>query len=94
MLLLLLLPRERGDGRAGGRLVRVVGRGRSSDGSRTEFASDVLLERNDLFAADVQVPFKITAHFALHLVDLLEGKHLLSDDTPRLVRVRVVANDL
>jgi len=40
------------------------------------------------------VPLQIRAHFALHLVDFPEREHALTDDTPRLVRVSVVADDL
>jgi hypothetical protein len=33
-------------------------------------------------------------HLALHLVDLLEGKHALTDNTPRFVQIGIVADDL
>lgn len=41
-----------------------------------------------------QVPLQVPAHLPLHLVHLLQLEHLLRDDTPTLVRVRVVADDL
>jgi hypothetical protein len=43
---------------------------------------------------DVELPLQVGAHLSFHLVDLPEGEHALSDDTPRLVGIRVVANDL
>ena len=55
--------------------------------------SDSSLELGDVFALDIQIPLEVAAHLSLHLVDLLERKHLLRDDRPRLVRVRVVTDD-
>lgn len=43
---------------------------------------------------DVQLPFKIAAHFSLHLVDLSQSKHTLTNNTPGLVGVGVVADHL
>jgi hypothetical protein len=43
---------------------------------------------------DGEFPFEIATHFALHLVDLAEAEHALSDDTPRLVGVGIVTDDL
>jgi len=43
---------------------------------------------------DIELPLQVGAHLSFHLVDLPERKHALADDTPRLVGIRVVANDL
>jgi hypothetical protein len=53
-----------------------------------------LSESYELCGLDVENPFEIRAHLALHLVDLLEGVQVLANDAPRLVRVSIVANDL
>jgi hypothetical protein len=55
---------------------------------------DAGLELDDLLTLNVEVPLEIAAHLSLHLVDLFEREHLLRDDTPRLVRVGVVTDDL
>jgi hypothetical protein len=52
------------------------------------------LERLEGLGVDVELPLKVGAHLVLHLVDLAEGEHVLGDDAPGLVRVRVVAHDL
>jgi hypothetical protein len=79
---------ERGDdgpkgGRQGrdGRLESVL---RANTGCKVE----------KLIALDIEVPLEVSAHLSFHLVDLLEAKHLLCDDAPRIVRVRFIANDL
>jgi hypothetical protein len=56
--------------------------------------ADAGLELDNLFALDVEVPFEVGAQLPLHLVDLLEGEHILRDNDPGLIRVRVVADDL
>jgi hypothetical protein len=43
---------------------------------------------------DVELPLQVGAHLPFHLVDLPERKHALSNDTPRLVRIRIVTYDL
>ena len=43
---------------------------------------------------DIELPLQVGTHLPLHLVDLPKGKHTLTDDTPRLVRVSVIAYDL
>lgn len=43
---------------------------------------------------DIELPLQVGAPLSFHLVDLAERKHALTDDTPRLVGIRVVANDL
>lgn len=48
----------------------------------------------ELLIVDVENPLEVRVHLVLHLIDLLEGIEVLSDDTPRLVQVRVVAYDL
>jgi len=50
-----------------------------------------LLERAGL---DVELPFEVGAHLAFHLVNLPKGKHTLTNDTPGLVRVSIIADDL
>jgi hypothetical protein len=40
-----------------------------------------------------QLPLEITTHLAFYLINLAQGKHALSNDTPGLVRVSVVADD-
>lgn len=52
------------------------------------------LESIDLAGRGVQVPLQVSTHLPLHLVHLLERKHLLGDNTPTLVRVSVIADDL
>jgi hypothetical protein len=55
---------------------------------------DALSEGLKLGSLDVKEPFEVRAHLTLHLVDLLEGVEVLSNDAPRLVGVGIVANDL
>lgn len=43
---------------------------------------------------DVELPLQVGAHLPFHLVDLPERKHALSNDAPRLVRIRIVTYDL
>ena len=43
---------------------------------------------------DIQLPLKVGTHLSFHLVDLPERKHTLADDTPGLVGVCVIADDL
>ena len=43
---------------------------------------------------DAKLPLEVGAHLPLHLVDLPEDVHTLTDDTPRLVGVSVIADDL
>jgi len=43
---------------------------------------------------DVELPLQVGAHLSFHLVDLPESKHALANDTPRLVGISVVADDL
>jgi hypothetical protein len=49
---------------------------------------------DNLVALDIDVPLEVGAHLPLHLVDLLEAKHLLCNYAPRMVRVCVIADDL
>lgn len=62
-------------------------------GSSAKIATNFPLELLQVLGVDVQVPLEVTAHLALHLIDLLEGEHALAHDTPGLVGVRVVADD-
>ena len=55
---------------------------------------DHLRENFKLVVSHIEHPVEVAAHLALHVVDLTKGKHALGDNAPRLVRVRVVANDL
>jgi hypothetical protein len=41
-----------------------------------------------------QIPLQIPTHLSLHLIHLLQTKHLLSHNTPTLITVRIIANDL
>lgn len=43
---------------------------------------------------DVELPLQVGAHLSFHLVDLPESKHALANDTPRLVGISVVADNL
>ena len=75
------------------------GRGRNPSGGvrtgvRTVHLTDLVLKSLEFGAVDVQDPLQVAAHFALHLVDLLEGVKVLADDAPGFIRVRVVADDL
>jgi hypothetical protein len=58
------------------------------------FLLDAIGESGKFGSLDVKHPFEIRVHLALHLVNLLEGVELLSNDIPRLVGVSVVINDL
>jgi hypothetical protein len=49
------------------------------------------LERAGL---DVELPFQVGTHFALHLVNLPKGKHTLTNDAPGLVGISIIADDL
>jgi hypothetical protein len=60
----------------------------------TVLLPDVLGESLDLRGFDMKEPLEVRAHLVLHLIYLLESVEVLSDDTPRLVGVGVVANDL
>jgi len=59
-----------------------------------EIPADHRLKFLECVGLDVELPFEVGAHFSLHLVDLLEGKHAPTDDAPGLVRVCIVADDL
>jgi hypothetical protein len=50
------------------------------------------LELAELVRIDVEHPFEIAAHLALHLIYFSQRKHALANDRPALVRVRVVAH--
>jgi hypothetical protein len=43
---------------------------------------------------DIQLPLKVGTHLLFHLVDILERKHTLADNTPGLVGICVIADDL
>ena len=58
------------------------------------FRPNLQLELLQILWIEVQLPLQITTHLPLHLIDLLQCKHSLPDDTPRLVRICVVADDL
>ena len=60
----------------------------------TVHLADFLLKALELGAVDVEDPFEVAAHLALHLVYLLERVEILADDAPRLVGVGVVADNL
>lgn len=42
----------------------------------------------------MELPLQVAAHLSFHLVDLTGRKHGLTNDTPRLVGIHVVANGL
>jgi len=42
----------------------------------------------------VELPLRVGAHLLFHLVGLPECKHALANDTPRLVQISVIADDL
>ena len=52
------------------------------------------LEFLECAGLDVKLPLKVGAHLTLHLVDLPKGKHALTNDTPGLVRVSIIADNL
>jgi hypothetical protein len=52
------------------------------------------LELLECAGLNIELPFQVGAHLAFHLVDLPKGKHTLTDDAPRLVRVSIIADDL
>ena len=43
---------------------------------------------------NIQLPLKVGTHLSFHLVDLPERKHTLANDTPGLVGICVIADDL
>ena len=43
---------------------------------------------------DVELPLQVGAHLSFHLIDLPECKHALVNDTPWLLGISVVADDL
>jgi hypothetical protein len=43
---------------------------------------------------DVELPLQVGVDLSFHLVDSAEHKHALTEDTPRLVGIRVIASDL
>ena len=51
----------------------------------SEIAQDILV--------DAELPFQVVAQFVLHPVDLPERKQRLRDGTPRLIGIRLVADD-
>jgi hypothetical protein len=46
---------------------------------------DHCLEVAENSIVDGEFPVEVAAHLALHLVDLAESEHALSDDAPRFV---------
>jgi len=67
----------------------------SGVGTRTfEVPPNHRLEFLECAWLDIELPLKVGTHLALHLVDLPKGKHTLTDDTPRLVRIHVITYDL
>lgn len=56
--------------------------------------ADFGLEIAEFLWIDVELPFEITAHLSFHLIDLSEREHALTDYSPALVRVGIVADDL
>jgi len=42
----------------------------------------------------VELPLRVGAHLLFHLVGLPECKHALANNTPQLVQISVVADDL
>jgi len=42
----------------------------------------------------VELPLQVGAHLPFHLVGLPECKHALANDTPRLVQISVITDDL
>ena len=75
-------------GRGGKRVERWVGTW------TLEVRPDPIFELLKCGGFDVELPFQVGAHLALHLVDLPESKHTLTDDTPGLVGICIVADDL
>ena len=61
-------------------------------GAGAELGADRLGELLQLVLLDVEDPLKGPAHLALHLVDLAQGKHALTDNTSRFVGVGIVAD--
>ena len=84
--------RVRGRRRRGlGRCWKNVGRVWSGP---NEVFLDHLFKIPQRYRIHIQLPLQVLAHLPLHLVDLAQLKHTLRDDTPRLIRVSVVADDL
>jgi hypothetical protein len=52
------------------------------------------VEGLQIVRVDVEYLLGVTAHLVFHLVQLLEREKALPDDAPRLVGVRVIADDL
>lgn len=79
------------EGSRGGRGQCVVGRIWSRP---LEVPADHSLELLQRARFNVELPIQVVAHLALHLVDLPQRKHTLTNDTPGFVRVGVIADDL
>jgi len=43
---------------------------------------------------DIELPLKVGTHLSFHLVNLPKGKHTLTNNTPGLVGVSIIADDL
>jgi len=64
-------------------------------GARTlEIPPNHRLEFLKCAGLDVELPLEIGAHLALHLVNLPKSKHALTDNTPGLVGIGIIADDL
>ena len=59
-----------------------------------EISANHRLELLESAGLDVELPFQIGTHLALHLVNLPKGEHTLTDDTPGFVGICVIADDL
>jgi hypothetical protein len=67
----------------------------SGVGARTfEVPPNHSLEFLECARLDIELPLQVGTHLPLHLVDLPKDKHTLTDNTPRLVRISVIAYDL
>jgi hypothetical protein len=67
----------------------------SGVGTRTfEIPPNHGLELLECAGLDIELPLKVGTHLALHLVDLPKGKHTLTNNTPGLVGIGVIAYDL
>jgi len=59
-----------------------------------EILLDAMCKIVECGGINIEPPLQVGAHLTSHLVDLLECKHALANDTPRLVGISIVADYL
>lgn len=67
---------------------------RGCGGAMAKLGLDLLSEHLKFEVLYIEDPFEVPTHLPLHLVDLTDQEHSLSNDTPGLVRVSIVTDNL